>query len=201
MSPRISKFFAGDRKYFTIVFFILVLIILSAFITPKLIEGVEGNWEERLNTEIERIERSVVKQFREEEELLLNKSAELNRSLRKAFNPGSTSYGNIIDIVNSREYEELAVEIYAPNGRLIGWNKNAPVLQGLPFPLAYKYGETYFSSQELMTWLSVIDTIDFENEHFYIITHSPFQKHYRIQNPYYKEVDFTKTISNRLLTT
>jgi two-component system, NtrC family, nitrogen regulation sensor histidine kinase NtrY len=200
MSSRIFKFFGGDRKYYTIVFLVLILIVLSAFITPVLINNIQENWKEEVLAKTAGIEKEIVSRFGEEESLLFQKSEMLKRGLREVLNPKSVSYGNIIDIINSRDYEDLAVEVYAPNGRLIGWNRNSPVFKESPFPLKFAYGEAYFSSNDLMTWLTVTDTIDFEAEHFYTIIYLPFQKHYRIQNPYYREVDFAAVLSEKLLT-
>jgi two-component system, NtrC family, nitrogen regulation sensor histidine kinase NtrY len=200
MNPRIKKLFKGDRKYFTIVFFLILLILISAVVTPMITKGLEENWRDWLNSESGRIEAEIIKEFRVEEELLLQNSMGLKNGLREALNPKSVSYRNIMDIINSHDYRDFAVEIYAPNGRIIGWNRNSPVLKEIPFPLSFPYGETYFTSTELMTWLTVTDTIDFEAEHFYTVMHLPFQKHYTIQNPYYKEVDFTQRLSNNLLT-
>jgi two-component system, NtrC family, nitrogen regulation sensor histidine kinase NtrY len=200
MSPRILKFFKGDRKYFTVVFFLLLLILVSALVTPVIIRGIEDDWNVRVNKETARIESEVINQFRSEENFLLQKSHGLKKGLREVLNPKSVSYGNILDKINNKDYDGLAVEVYAPNGRLIGWNKNSPVLKEIPFPMSFGYGEAYFTTTALMTWLTVTDTLDFEAEHFYTVIHLPFQKHYVINNPYYKEIDFTRKLSGNLLT-
>jgi len=199
MLPRIIKLFKGDRKYFTIVFFVLLLIIISAVITPVIISSIENNWKNGLNKEINSFENTIISEFRESEKTLLAGSSGLKSDLRKVLIPGG-SYGSIIEILNKGYYDNFSVEVYAPNGRLIGWNKNSPVTRELPFPLKAPLSEVHFTDSGLLTWLSVIDTIDFDTDHFYLISHLPFSKHYRLQNNYYKEIDFEKRISEKLMT-
>ncbi len=56
--------FKGDRKYFTIVFFILILIFISGIITPLLIQQERNNWGKYLSKNISFIESSVNSLFK-----------------------------------------------------------------------------------------------------------------------------------------
>jgi two-component system, NtrC family, nitrogen regulation sensor histidine kinase NtrY len=114
--------------------------------------------------------------------------------------PGKVSYGNIINFLNRKEFEQLGVEVYAPNGRLIGWNKNAPITKENLFPLNFSLSEAYFSTNSLITWLTIVDTIELDSDHFYFTLYLPFQKHYSIQNPYFRQVSFKEEVSAKVLT-
>ena len=199
MAVRIIKLFQDDRKYYTVVFFVLLLIAASALITPVIFESIEKNWKDILKSEISDAEQKTRLAFRKQEDDLLTGLVKLKSELRNELAPGA-NYGSLIELLNSIDYEKFSVEVYAPNGRLIGWNKNSPVRQELPFPLKASIGESYFTNTGLMTWLSVLDTVNFDAEHFYIMFYLPFQKHYRIKNNYYQEVNFEKNLSRLLAT-
>jgi two-component system, NtrC family, nitrogen regulation sensor histidine kinase NtrY len=195
MIPRILKFFKGDRKYFTIVFFVLILIFLSALITPVIISNIENNWSGLLSEKINNTESEITNEFNSRENLLISSSAKLKKDLREILGSGETPYGRITSLINQESYAGFAAEIYAPNGRLIAWNENSPVLKEIPLPLKFSAGEAYFTSTGLLTWLTIVDTLDLEAEHFYVILNIPFQKHYVIHNAFFDETDFTKELS------
>ncbi len=62
----------GDRKYFTIVFFILVIIFISGIITPLLIQQERNNWDHYLSKKISSIETSVNSLYEKKEDKVLN---------------------------------------------------------------------------------------------------------------------------------
>jgi hypothetical protein len=64
------------------------------------------------------------------------------------------------------------------------------------FPLDYPIGETYFFKSDLITYLTVTDTVISESDVFYLICSIPFEKHYTIKNNYHKEIIFSKHISD-----
>ncbi len=59
MFSKILKKLKGDRKYFAIVFFILLLIFLSGIITPIWVQYEENNWNNELSERILNIQNSV----------------------------------------------------------------------------------------------------------------------------------------------
>jgi two-component system, NtrC family, nitrogen regulation sensor histidine kinase NtrY len=192
--------FKDDRKYFAIVLFILFLLLISGFITPLLVDQKKENWSEELSRRISEIETSVVSIYKEKEHNLLNISAGIKAQLHEALKPGNNSYGTLIEILNSEEYDKYSLEIFAPNGRLIAWNNNIAYPQEDVFPLAAPAGEVHFNSTDLITYLSVIDTLLVESDLFYFAASLMIEKQYEFQNPYYKEVSFSKEISEKFLT-
>ena len=59
MPTKISQMIEGDRKYFAIVFFILLLILISGILTPIYIRYSENDWPGKLTEQIEDIETAV----------------------------------------------------------------------------------------------------------------------------------------------
>ncbi len=45
MFKKITEKFKGDRKYFSIVFFILIILAVSGIITESVINKTKDNWD------------------------------------------------------------------------------------------------------------------------------------------------------------
>jgi len=61
MSKNLFKRFGDDRKYFTIVLFILFLILISGIVTPVILEKQKDNWKKQIDQKILSIEPGISK--------------------------------------------------------------------------------------------------------------------------------------------
>ena len=156
----------GDRKYFAIVFFILILVVLLGIISPIYIRNQQENWKENLSFKITGIQSSVTDLFHSKENSLLSDVQRLKDRLRKALNTSSSSYGALISTVNSPDFDKYSIEVLAPNGKLIGWNSSIAIPQNDIFPLAYPAGHAHFYNGDMAAYLTVTDTVNFENDYF-----------------------------------
>lgn len=188
--------FKDDRKYFTIVFFILILIIISGIISPQIIKYQTKNWSSTLQEKIFLIEQNTLEKFKEIEKELLSIASTAKKELRAALN-ANDSYGKLVRIVNQEKFNLYSLEILAPNGKLIAWNSMIAVPQDKVLPLDYPFGETYFFKSHLITFLTLVDTIEFDAEIFYIVCSLPFEKHYQLKNDYSKPISFSRLISEQ----
>lgn len=200
MPKKIFQIFEGDRKYFAIVFFILLLILVSGILTPIYIRYTENDWPEKLTEKIQEIESSVNSILQQKETDLLSTSTGLRQKLKTTLNPGNSSYGALINLVNDDKYNNYSVEILAPNGRMIAWNRTIAINQDDIFPLSFPVGETHFYKGDLTTYLTVTDTVRIESDLFYYLVSLPIEKDYSLQNQYYNDLNFTTEISERFLT-
>ncbi|HSD62205.1 MAG TPA: ATP-binding protein, partial [Ignavibacteriaceae bacterium] len=190
----------GDRKYFAIVFFILLLILISGILTPVYIEYTENNWSEKLTEQIQDIESSVNSILKQKGDDLQLVSSTLRQKLKSTLNSRNSSYSSLINLVNDETYNDYSLEIIAPNGRMIAWNKSIAINQEDIFPLSYPPGQTHFYTGDLITYLSITDTVHLESDLFYYIISLPFEKNYSLQNSYYQELNFAQELSEQFLT-
>jgi len=200
MVKKILEKFKGDKKYFTVVFFILILIIISGILTPLIINQQRSNWDSELVYQVAEIENSVKTLFGKKELQLLETKNWLKRSLSETFKSKSYQYKELIELVNHAEKKIFSLEVIAPNGKLIAWNENIAIPQEEIFPLAYPLGETYFYGGGLITYLTIVDTVIIQNDIFYLIVSERIEKHYTLQNEYYSNESFSKEISEKFLT-
>jgi len=200
MSAIFIRFLKGDGKFFTIVFFILILVLAIGIITPTITSHKENKWNEELDSKVLGIETTVIKLFRDKEKKLLLTGEILKESLSETLSQPNTSYRGLIRLVNEEKYSEYSIEVLAPNGRIIAWNESIAVREENIFPLAFPLGEIYFHNTELVTYLTVTDTVVIEHDAFYLILSLPFEKHYNIQNTYFKDISFSNDLTNRFYT-
>lgn len=187
----------GDRKYFAIVFFIFVLILISAFHTSRIVESVKNNWNEELANKIEKIELSVHEQFEEKMLSLLNTTDQIKSDLRNIFTTGDEAYREIIRILNRKKFEDYSIGVFAPNGRMIAWNNPVIITQENLFPLNSPLGEIYFLETDLITYLSQTDTVLIDNDNFYLTISNPIEKKFSLQNKYFNPVSFIQELSEK----
>jgi signal transduction histidine kinase len=187
--------FKDDRKYFTIVFFIFILLVVSGILSPFLIDTQKENWAENLSERISEIEKNALRDFENIEIEILNISRLAKKDLFEILVNNNVSYGELVKTINQEKYTSYSLEILAPNGKLIAWNSMIAIPQENIFPLDYPIGETYFFKSDLITYLTVTDTIISEADVFYLICSIPFEKHYSLQNKHFKEINFSKRIS------
>ena len=198
MVNTVIKKFKGDGKYIAIVF--LVLIILSGIITPLIINYQRTNWDSELSYKIAEIENAIQNSFRQREHKLLQTNDWLKQNLSETFKSKSYEYKELIELVNHAGKKNYSLEIVAPNGKLIAWNEIIAIPQEEIFPLTFPPGETYFHTTGLLTYLTIIDTIQIQNDVFYLVVGEKFEKHYNIQNEFYTDESFVKEISDKFLT-
>ena len=85
MVKNLFKKLKDDKKYFDVVFFILILIIISGIITPLIINQQRGSWDSELAYQVVKIEKSVKTLFGNKESKLLATKNWLKRSLSETF--------------------------------------------------------------------------------------------------------------------
>lgn len=194
MLKKIIHKFQGDRKYFTIVFFILILILISAVYTPRIIDNKKQYWNEEVIDQIDIIERSVNRRFEAKMQSQLQLTDKLKDNLKNVFVRGDEAYREIIKILNQDKFKDYSIGIFAPNGRMIAWNNPVIINQNDLFPLTNPLGEFYFLEKELIVYLSQTDTVLIDNDIFYLTISKPIEKKYRLNNKFYKEVSFVQEL-------
>lgn len=197
MKKKILNILQGDRKYFTIVFFIFVLLFVSAILTPSIIDNKRADWNKELFSKINDIEFSVNNQFSQKTNSLLNLSGSLKYDLKNIFTTGDEAYREIIKILNRKSIEDYSIGIFAPNGRLIAWNNPVVITQEELFPLNSPLGEIYFYDTDLVTFISLIDSVVIDNDIFFLTISKPIEKKYILSNKYFKPAGFMTELTQK----
>lgn len=197
MRSRFDRVFQGDKKYFVLDFFILLLFLGSGIITPLIIKNITNNWGNILSYKILDIQKSATRLFKEDQSSLLESKKKIKSELRYTLNPANSSYEELLKMVNKKDYKKLSIEVLAPNGKLIAWNNQIAIKQNDILPLSFPAGEIHFYSSNLVTFLTVTDTINSDGDQYYFVVSVPIEKHYELPNQYFDDVNFTNTLSEK----
>ena len=200
MIKRFFERFRDDRKYFTIVFFILALIIAVGLVVPILTEQKKSDWDSELSGEIIKVEEGIKNLFSEKEEKLISNKERIKDELHQTLVTVNYEYGNLISLVNRKVYDDYSIEIVAPNGKIIAWNNKIAIKENEIFPFVYPINEVYFFNAPLITYMTLIDTVILHGDRFYLLLSRPIEKYYSLQNKFYAEISFTEELSNKFNT-
>ncbi|MEP0860808.1 MAG: HAMP domain-containing protein [Ignavibacterium sp.] len=191
----LRKKFKGDRKYFSIVFFIFLMIPVSGIITNNLIEKTKAEWFDILTRKINYLQSSITSDFNNEQTKLLSIVKELKSKLIIDLSNSEELYKTFVEILNDKKFDEYSLEIFAPNGKLIAWSKSVAINQNELFPLPAPLGETYFLEKPLAFYISIIDTIHIDSDVFYLTANYPIELKYSLTNPYFRNINFSEKCS------
>lgn len=190
MFKKIAEKFKGDRKYFSIVFFILIILALSGIITESFLNKTKDNWKNVLTAEISDLQKNITNNFNNKQNDIVGKLNLIRSELRKSLSPENESYKEIVKLINDDIFDDYSIEVFAPNGKLIAWNQLIAIEQDELFPLSFPLGETYFLSKDLVNYLSIIDTSHLESDIFYIAISTPIEEKFELNNQYSKNISY-----------
>ncbi|MBK7630537.1 MAG: HAMP domain-containing protein [Ignavibacteriales bacterium] len=197
MFKKITEKFKGDRKYFSIVFFILILLAVSGIITESFLNTTKENWDSILTDKISELQKSITADFDDKQNNIVDKINLIRQDLRKSLTPENESYKEIVRLINDKEFDNYSIEIFAPNGKLIAWNQIIAIEQDELFPLSFPLGETYFLSKDLVNYLSIIDTTHLESDIFYISISTSIEEKFKLNNQFSRNINFTSELNSR----
>jgi len=194
------KYFKGDGKVFSIVFFVLILLILTGIVAEEQINSIKNNWKSFVTEELNDMQISVTEEFKIKENFLISTLNKLKSSLQSELNKSDETYKSLIKLINQPGYDDFSIEIYAPNGKLVGWNKSSKVLHNELFPLPATTGESFFLEKDLVYCYSIIDIFHFQNDEFFIFLSLPIEKKYKLNNKFYEKISITDLITEKIQT-
>ncbi len=194
-----GKYFKSGKKIYFLGFLLLLLSVIAlAVIAPLLQEYKKDNWENELQRNINEIESGVLAKIDKQQKDLLFVAARIKNQVRKSYgNTGEQE--NVLNLFTVNNFKSYLVEAINKNEKLIGWTNQIPIPQEDFFPLNFRLGETFFYRSNLVTYLTIIDTLNVEKP-LYITVGIPIEKHFEIDNEYFRNISLTKELSQKYLT-
>ncbi len=194
-----GKYFKSRKKIYFLGLVLFVLSILAlAFITPILQENKKKNWEAELKKDVSEIESDVLKNITNQQKDLLLTFNQVKKQIKKSLG-SQNGQDDILTQLSSGAFKNYSIEVIGKNEELIGWTNQIPIPQEDFFPLNFRLGETFFYRSSLITYLTIIDTLD-ADKLYYLAIGIPVEKHFEIQNEYFRNVSLTKELSQKYLT-
>lgn len=197
MKYKFSEILKGDRKFFAIVFFLFLLLLITGFISPILIDNKINNWDNISQSKIENIQNEVT-------DLLISKGKNLENELLKIKNyilefdkNNTTKVPTFNKLKNEIFNSGYFIEIYSEEDEIVLWNKvvfgKIEIIQNLPF----NPGETFFHNGNLNIYYSIYDTLETNQKKYFLAISIPIEKKYRLQNQFFISLNISDELSEK----
>ncbi|MBN1216315.1 MAG: hypothetical protein JXA99_12850, partial [Candidatus Lokiarchaeota archaeon] len=136
--------------------------------------------------------------FRADENNLINTSKEIKEKIRKSLPQNDII--SILNNINLSEYSNYSILLFDYKKNLIGWSENGSINNADTIIEKHNFGESFFLQTDLVTFLSICDTIHYNNNSAYLLVNLPFEKNYVINNKFYKKINFSEKLVDKFLT-
>jgi len=201
MLKNILNKFSDDKKFFSIVFFILFIIVLIGIVSPIITNKTKESWEANLSEKIADVESGIRKNFDRKQNLLVAKSDLIAKGLVKLYGgEDSLSPRILFKIVSSPFYKDYNIGIYNSNLDLVAWSENYNISDFADDMNSFKFGETFFYNNDLFTYLAKADSFMVGGKAYYLFFVQPLEKYFTIDNKYISKLSYSEKLANKFLT-
>jgi two-component system, NtrC family, nitrogen regulation sensor histidine kinase NtrY len=172
----INPLLIRKKKFTLFFFFLLFLIITTAILSPILVSNEKNEWNNILTDKIDLTESVINKSFERKYDLLINVFRNIKQSLSVRSVSKVIERKKAFEILNEDYLKQLSIQLYDTHNNLIVWNDH-PLLENVDMiKMSNWLGQTYFSGEKLVTYLSFADTIKIENEKYFLLISIPVEK-------------------------
>ncbi len=179
---KIKNSFKGDRKYFTIVFFIISAILLIGFLTPSIVSNKESNWQNDLSKKVDGIKSETFEIFHNKQTYFLQNFNELKERLKELIKNSKVDYSSITVLINSNDYPFDDIALFNYEKKLVCWKDNSFITEEEFNKINYQYGETFFYKNDLAVYLTISDTINVAGNNFYLLSNQIIEKYFSLND-------------------
>ncbi|MCX6171167.1 MAG: ATP-binding protein [Ignavibacteriales bacterium] len=176
----IKKIFTRNRIYFSLITFLLVLIIVSGIISPIILEKEKNDWDKILIDKTDFFENNINQAFDNKSSLLITTGYEVKRKLRSLVTSPALDRKKVINLIADPKFRDFSIHLYNSEMSLVAWNSepilSSNELQNLP----QFFNQTFFSGKKLFTYLSFVDTLKANEQVYTLVSSIPIEKHFSL---------------------
>lgn len=187
------KFFKSSRKYFALFFLCLFLVLAAGFFTPIMVQYRQNNWKSEVSERVRSIESSIISDFKSKQRNLINSFSHSKFILLQLNIKDGITPDPIKKILDENKLNDYSIEILDKNGNILYWHNTVVIPEEKFLPLKYKPGEIHFHNSDLITYLTMYDSL---NSHWIILS-QPIEKHYNIYNNFYEKISLESEYSEK----
>ena len=173
-----KKYSKRTRIYLFVTLTIFFVIIALGIISPIVSNNKLKNWDRILIDKTDYIENTFNQTLDKKSAHLIRIDAALKYGLRKKINRYNTNFKGIFDFLFSPPYNKYSIQLYDSENRIFAWNAEPVLFEKDLNNIDSTLGQTFFSGQKLVTYLSLIDTLNLDSTRFKVICSIPVEKHY-----------------------
>ena len=191
--------FLNRKLIFTILFsFLFLIFILSAILSPILINKEKNNWETILIDKIEATQTDIDRAISRKSDLLIRSFDSIKPALLKILSDPNVDKQKIVQLLSRYDNEKILIQLYNVSEMLIGWNAEPVIDETSISSIKYYYGQTFFSGEKLISYLSFCDSLKINNHDYTIVISTPIEKHFSLFDKYNSFENFPDSLSKKL---
>lgn len=168
------------------------LLIVSGILSPLIIKKYAENWDSVISNEIEYSAKFIKNFFAQKEKLLLNFNKKVKRNIWTLLLKGD--YNSFLKDYQNADY---IIQVFNSNKDLILWNSNEYLYQ-IDELKKENLNQCFFFDNDLIVYLSLIDTINIGKDFFFFSINLPAEKRYKLSNE--EKVSWSEFLSQKLNT-
>ena len=180
----------NQNKYFLLFLSSIILLLFVGLAAPLFSSTLESDKDINLERKLEGI-------AEETQNDISNCESELIKSLKslKDHLSESKSVTELFDLISGEDFQSIGVGIYDESNKIIAWNNlHSLKPERMKDLLTHQTeGESFFSSSSLISSLSIFEKLD----EYLIYLSIPLEKHYKIRNEYFSELNLSHNLSIR----
>lgn len=177
MNTTVGEIFSGNRKFITLTAIFAGLLLLTGILSPFLIQKASADWPRDLSTEVKEIGSEIHSIMQLRQGVLLDKSTALRSELKLLLN-NKVPQDKLIEVMNSGEFASVSSALTDKRFRLIAWTNTLAVDPERISSVNFKPGEIFFYRNNLITYLSLYDTLSAGGRTYFLSCSIPLEKHY-----------------------
>ncbi len=187
------KFLYGN-KVLSIIISIGISILLIGVIGNYLVQSKLENWPKQNKKEIESIIASIKQTITFKQDKLLLEKERIKSKLERITDTEFQSFQEALEFADP---DLLKIAVFKDDS-LIYWNEK--YIEKLKFDdtLNFDYGESYFLSSDINTYLSIKDTMKFDGILYQISIFQIIEKYYQLNEDFFENVSLSEELKRKV---
>lgn len=201
ISKYLSKEFVHRKKSYLLFTLIIIILLLTGFLTPILIQNKKADWENILPQKTQSLAKSITKDFKSKEEFLLKNVEKIKQTFEK--NSESSTQNLLQQICLDYNRSDFSIGFLDSNYNLIAWNNSPLFSETINLKKIADQNETFFYrsslSQLILYWEkveigdsnSIYLLAGFPLENYFILDNNSISFKNELENSYSTEIDIS----------
>ncbi|MBI9070503.1 MAG: HAMP domain-containing protein [Melioribacteraceae bacterium] len=187
------------KIYLSLLIILVLGIVFIETITPVGENTSDEDWTQIVNERNKSISKLTREKFAKTEASFLDNQSKLKKIIKNFETEKSSIQSELIDIINSDDFLEYNITVTDSGLEPIAWNdqffSNSFYEAGIK---KYGFNNSHFFTNELNTYLSIIDTVRLNNEVYYVFLSDIVEKHYLLKNRYFTHQSIKSELTDEI---
>jgi signal transduction histidine kinase len=194
-----TKIFSNRKTKYLFFFIILfTCFLISAIVSPILVENQKSNWESILIDNIEYNTSKINEAIKSKTETLIGCTKKIKLGLINLLSSQKYDRGKLFQAIEHFSNDNIVCEVYDNNFELVAWNSSPVIEKQNLADIKSRISQSFFIDKKLIAYLSFADSLNAGNHSLILLVSQPVEKHYSLSKEYLKEINLSESLSKIL---